>query len=107
MEILTEQENRVSFLIAQGYSEKQIAAKLFIEESTVHTHARNIRKKTGAKNIADVTRLYILANPRLFFIAVLFLMIQLFTVVVDQESQERRFKRLSRNGKRVRKELII
>lgn len=106
MNSLTVQEDNISFLIASGFTEAQIANKLFIAESTVHTHARNIRKKTGAKNIADVTRMYILENPKRFFITVVFLVIQFFAMAIDQDGQERR-NRLSRNGKRVRREVII
>ena len=42
---LTNQEKKISKLIAYGFSEKEIASKLFIAESTVHTHTKNIRKK--------------------------------------------------------------
>ena len=59
MEILTERENTIASLIANGFIEKEIASKLFISIKTVHTHTKNIRKKLNAKNIADVTRTYI------------------------------------------------
>lgn len=107
MKRLTKQENAISYLIASGYSEKEIASKLFIAESTVHTHARNIRRKIHARSAVDVARFYILANPKMFFIATMFLVIQLFTVFVNQDGQEKRFRRLSRNGRRARKELTI
>ena len=59
MNILTTQENKIAALIALGFIEKEIAAKLYISAKTVHTHTKNLRLKMGAKNIADVTRNYI------------------------------------------------
>ena len=59
-EILTKQEKRVANLIAQEYLEKEIAAALFISVHTVHTHTKNIRKKLNVKNIAGITRVYML-----------------------------------------------
>ena len=60
MELLTRQETRITELIANGLTEKEIASELFISVNTVSTHTRSIRKKLGAKNIADITRKYIL-----------------------------------------------
>lgn len=74
---LTKQEKKVAHLIASEYSEKEIASMLFVAESTVHTHARNIRKKLKVKSIAGVTREFVLAfgDPKQF-IAVFLLTIQ-------------------------------
>lgn len=63
MEQLSKQENKIAHLISQGFIEKEIAEKLYVTKSTVHTHSRNIRKKIGARNIADITRTYILSLP--------------------------------------------
>ena len=60
MGLLTQQELRITSMIANGLTEKEIATKLFISVNTVATHTRSIRKKLNAKNIADVTRKYIL-----------------------------------------------
>lgn len=43
--ILTERENEVLLLIAEGQSNKDIAQKLFISEKTVKNHVSNIFKK--------------------------------------------------------------
>ena len=51
---LTKQENKVVALVSLGYFEKEIADKLCNSVHTIHTHLRNIRKKLGAKNIADI-----------------------------------------------------
>lgn len=42
---LSEREREVLELVAQGLSNKQIAAKLFISENTVRNHLRNILEK--------------------------------------------------------------
>jgi len=46
-ETLTERETEVLRLIARGESNKEIAAHLFISETTVKTHVKNIMQKLG------------------------------------------------------------
>lgn len=79
MEALTKTENEIAQLVALGYIKKEIADKKYVSEHTVHAHLRNIRKKLGARNIADITREYILSleHPKLLFRAMLFLTLQL------------------------------
>lgn len=60
MESLSVREMQVTDLIHQGKTEKEIADELYISPSTVHTHAKNIRIKLHARNIADITRIYLL-----------------------------------------------
>jgi len=50
----TKQELRIIQLIAEGYSYKEIAEKLFISEKTVKTHKNNILFKSTAKNSAEL-----------------------------------------------------
>ena len=57
--ILSAREIQVARLISHGRYEKEIADRLHIAFATVHAHARNIRQKWGAGNIADITRNYI------------------------------------------------
>ncbi|MCA8299081.1 LuxR C-terminal-related transcriptional regulator [Burkholderia sp. AU30198] len=45
---LTPKEIRVLQLLAEGYSNQAIAEKLFVSESTVRTHLRNINNKVSA-----------------------------------------------------------
>lgn len=52
---LTSRETQVINMIGQGYSNKQIADKLFISLNTVQTHRKNILKKTGCKGTAELT----------------------------------------------------
>ena len=60
MEDLSKTEYKVTHLVANGYTEKEIASKMFVSTHTTHTHLKTIRKKLGAKNIADITRIYML-----------------------------------------------
>ncbi|MFQ5419401.1 MAG: response regulator [Anaerolineae bacterium] len=44
---LSPRENEILQLLAQGYSNKEIADKLVISPSTVHTHRTNLMQKLG------------------------------------------------------------
>jgi DNA-binding CsgD family transcriptional regulator len=48
-------------LVALGYTNKEIAGKLFISSHTVITHRKNITAKLGIKTIAGLT-IYALLN---------------------------------------------
>lgn len=60
MEALSAREMQVTDLIHQGKTEKEIACELYISQTTVHTHTKNIRQKLHARNIADITRIYLI-----------------------------------------------
>jgi two-component system response regulator NreC len=47
---LSPRENEILKLLAEGYSSKEIAAKLVISPSTVHTHRSNLMSKLGLSN---------------------------------------------------------
>ncbi|MDP6922079.1 MAG: helix-turn-helix transcriptional regulator [Lutibacter sp.] len=66
MKKLTVKEANVAHLIANGFTEYQIAGLLSISPHTVHHHTKNIHKKWSARNKADITRQYILSlkKPR-------------------------------------------
>ena len=49
-EALTRKEVRVLQLLAEGYSNGAMADKLFVSDSTVRTHLRNINLKLGARS---------------------------------------------------------
>ncbi len=51
----TSREREIYELLAKKFSNKEIAERLFISESTVKTHIRNILRKIGAKNRAVLT----------------------------------------------------
>lgn len=89
MENLTKTENSIAYHVSAGLLYKEIADELCVSVHTVHTHLKNIRFKTGARNIADVTRMYILSldNPKIAFKAVMFLVFQ-FGIMVTNPSVE-------------------
>lgn len=74
---LSKQETNVARLITEGYSEKEIASKLFISPHTVHNHTYNIRKKWNARSAVDVCRKFIIKNPKEFILSMMFLVMQL------------------------------
>ncbi|MEM6831315.1 MAG: response regulator transcription factor [Bacteroidota bacterium] len=51
---LSVREKEVLVLIANEYSNQEIADKLFISIRTVETHKRNLLEKTGCKNVAGL-----------------------------------------------------
>jgi len=98
---LTKQEQRISRLVALGYIEKEIADMMCLSAHTIHTHTKNIRKKTGARNMVDIARNFILSldNPQHLFKAVLFIAIQLHMVLQVQNFDTRGPKRIKTNVK--------
>ncbi len=64
-EPLTHKELRVLQLLAEGYSNSAMAEKLFVSDSTVRTHLRNINLKLGAHSrtqaVAIARRLRVIA----------------------------------------------
>jgi DNA-binding CsgD family transcriptional regulator len=53
---LSKREREVLGWLAEGYSSKQIANKLYLSESTIIIHRKNMLKKTNSKNIAELIR---------------------------------------------------
>lgn len=92
--LLSKRETQVARLIAKGFSEKEIASKLFVSVDTIHSHAYRIRKKIKARSAVDVCRLFILSleNPKQILIAVSFVLIQ-FSAMLDYHND---FKRPSK-----------
>lgn len=60
-ETISKREEDVLRLVALGFSNKEIAEKLFISAHTVITHRKNITEKLGIKSISGLT-LYALMN---------------------------------------------
>lgn len=52
--VLSERELEILLLICQGYSNQEIADKLFISKRTVDKHRANILEKTHSKNTANL-----------------------------------------------------
>ncbi len=61
-EKLTNREIEIIRLVALGYTNQQIADKLYISPHTVITHRKNISKKLGIKTISGLTIYAILNN---------------------------------------------
>lgn len=55
--MLSEREINVLKLVLEGKNSKEIASSLFISINTVHTHRRNILKKTGVRSVVDLLRI--------------------------------------------------
>ncbi|MEN9743814.1 MAG: hypothetical protein RLZZ65_1619 [Bacteroidota bacterium] len=51
---LSERENEIITLIAEGQTNEQIADLLFLSKHTVNTHRKNIMSKLGVKNTAGI-----------------------------------------------------
>ena len=54
---LSARERELVTLVAQGRTNAQIAAELYISIRTVSSHLDRIRDKTGCRRRADLTRL--------------------------------------------------
>lgn len=94
---LSKSEYRIAEYVARGFSEKEIASKLFISPKTVNNHTYNIRKKWNARCAVDIARKFILSldNPKQFFTVVAFLMIQFHVMVNIPNADLRRPVRTS------------
>jgi DNA-binding NarL/FixJ family response regulator len=57
MPVLTRREKEVLELIAEGSTNIEIAARLFISASTVDTHRKNLLAKLNAKNTASLVKI--------------------------------------------------
>ena len=104
---LTKTETKIAALISLGFIEKEIADKLFISHHTVHTHTRTIRRKLEARNIADITRIFILSLPKItdLFKIVLFVGIQLNLIFNVTDFNMMRARRSGRKTVRVERVL--
>lgn len=61
---LTNREYEVLGYIVDGLATKAIAAKLKLSVRTIDVHRANIMRKSQAKNVAELTRLSILADVK-------------------------------------------
>jgi DNA-binding CsgD family transcriptional regulator len=59
---LSVRERELVTLVAQGATDAQIAARLYISVRTVRSHLDRIRDKTGCRRRADLTRMALAAG---------------------------------------------
>ena len=59
---LSARERELVTLVAQGRTNSQIAAELYISVRTVTSHLDRIRDKTGCRRRADLTRLALITG---------------------------------------------
>ena len=59
---LSPRERELITLVAQGRTDAEIAARLYITVRTVSSHLDRIRDKTGCRRRADLTRLALSAG---------------------------------------------
>ena len=60
--VLSERESEIIVLIAEGYTNIQIAEKLHLSSHTVNTHRKNIMAKLGVKNTAGIVMYAVKTN---------------------------------------------
>lgn len=53
---ITPRESEILQLLAEGYSNKEIAVKLSISMKTVETHRTSLMRKTGSRSIVDLVK---------------------------------------------------
>ncbi len=59
LENLTLKEREALQLIAEGFSTREIAEKLFVSVKTIESRRRNLQEKLGASSVADLTKIAI------------------------------------------------
>lgn len=59
---LTSREKEILALIAEGYTNPQIAEKIFLSPFTIDSHRKNLLAKLGVKNTATLIKLAVERN---------------------------------------------
>lgn len=70
--IVSERENEIITLIAEGLTNGQIAVQLFLSNHTINTHRKNIMAKLGVRNTAGIVMYAVktnLVSPNKFLFA--------------------------------------
>lgn len=60
--IISKRECEIIVMIAEGHTNSEIAAKLFLSSHTVNTHRKNIMSKLGVKNTAGIVMYAVKTN---------------------------------------------
>jgi DNA-binding CsgD family transcriptional regulator len=56
MKSTTTKQNQVALFLASGFTKKEVATKLHKSENTIRRQTDEFYKKTGCRNLADLTR---------------------------------------------------
>jgi DNA-binding CsgD family transcriptional regulator len=93
---LSHREMSIARLIAWGYTEKEIANKLFISQLTVSVHLRNIYRKLSVHKETDLTRWWIfseygIADSPFKKIIVVFFLVLTCTAILTENNFVRPF----------------
>lgn len=70
--VISDRENEIIILIAEGQTNQQIAETLFLSNHTINTHRKNIMAKLGVKNTAGIVMYAVktnLVSPNRFLFA--------------------------------------
>ncbi|MFC2109851.1 LuxR C-terminal-related transcriptional regulator [Bacteroidota bacterium] len=91
---LSKTEFKVSAYVGAGYDVKEIANAMHRSYHTVASHVKKIRVKNGLKNLAEITREFVLefGDPR-HYIAMVFLLIHLGIIINDTIDEMRKSKK--------------
>jgi DNA-binding NarL/FixJ family response regulator len=60
--VISKREGEIITFIAEGYTNTQIAEKLFLSAHTINTHRKNIMSKLGVKNTAGIVMYAVKSN---------------------------------------------
>ncbi len=92
---LTDREREIVKELALGYTEKEAASNLFVATVTVHNHTYNMRKKTNSRSNLELVVKFILSleDPKKYFAAILFLILQFGIIGYSQKMDLRRVPR--------------
>lgn len=56
--LLSKREKEIAFLVVKGFTSREISQKLFLSLLTVNTHRRNLLKKLGLSNTAQLFAMF-------------------------------------------------
>ena len=86
---LSSREKSIARLLAWGYTQKEIADRLFVSQLTISTHLRNIYRKLAIHKETDMCRWWIFYeyaitdNPLKKIMAIVLLIVSLIMILSD------------------------
>jgi DNA-binding CsgD family transcriptional regulator len=94
---LTKTEFKVSAHVSAGFDVKEIASKFHRSYHTIASQIKTIRIKNGLKNLAEISREFVLefGDPR-HYIAMMLLSIQILSMTNIEDDFLKRVKRTNR-----------